>query len=232
MDEVAYVEGFYMLWQSLSPPWQACFEEAWTAYCADSFPIGAVVVDPAGQIVTRGRNRNHDHHADGQQLYGHPLAHAEMNALISVSYEQHDVRHGYAIYSSMEPCPLCFGAIYMSGVREVHYAARDAFAGSTNLFGTTPYLSRKPMRLVGPQDQLLEIVSVALLATLYLSEDDAPNVVIQALHAATPAGVVLGQRLAATNLLSRLRQEKATAAETLEQLAQEYDVLHTQTETS
>lgn len=221
-----------MFWQSLSLPWKACLEEAWTAYCAGSFPIGAVVVDPAGHIIARGCNRVGERKADQPAVYGNPLAHAELNALLGFSYEQHDLRHGYAIYSSMEPCPLCFGAIYMSGVREVHYAARDAYAGSTNLFGTTPYLSRKPMRIVGPHNQLLEIVSVALLATLYVSEEDVPNVVLQALQTITPKGVMLGERLAATKLLARLRDQKVAAADMLEQVAQEYAVLSTDMQTS
>ena len=46
-----------MMWQSLSQPWRACLEEAWTAYRAGSVPIGAAITDGAGRVVARGRNR-------------------------------------------------------------------------------------------------------------------------------------------------------------------------------
>ena len=35
-------------WDELSPPWQACMDLAWEAYCDDCFPIGAVVVSADG----------------------------------------------------------------------------------------------------------------------------------------------------------------------------------------
>jgi hypothetical protein len=63
----------------------------------------------------------------------------------------------------MEPCPLCMGAFYMSSVRTLHFAARDPYAGSTNLLGTTPYLSRKPIRVIVPPSRALEISLIAMM---------------------------------------------------------------------
>lgn len=209
-----------MLWQTLPLPWQACFEEAWTAYCAGSFPIGATVVDAAGQIVARGRNRNHERHANGQQLYGHPLAHAEMNALIALDYQQHAVRDGYAIYTTMEPCPLCAGAIYMSGVREVHYAARDGYAGSTDMFGTTPYMSRKPMRIYGPPSDVLESMSTIMQVVFLQSHRPTADVVLDAMEQVVPHGVQLGNYVGESGLLSFLRDEGIGAAEVVSRLAE------------
>jgi hypothetical protein len=48
------------MWQTLSILWRAAVSEAWAAWCAGSFPIGAVVVDAGGQIIARGRNRFND----------------------------------------------------------------------------------------------------------------------------------------------------------------------------
>ena len=45
------------MWSQLSEPWQACLQEAWTAYCHGSHPVGAVINDAAGYLLTRGRNR-------------------------------------------------------------------------------------------------------------------------------------------------------------------------------
>ena len=47
------------LWNDLLHPWQICVEEAWTAYCAGSIPIGAAILDPTGLLVARGHNRIH-----------------------------------------------------------------------------------------------------------------------------------------------------------------------------
>jgi tRNA(Arg) A34 adenosine deaminase TadA len=150
------------MWDSLSHPWQAAIEMAWEAYCAGTIPIGAVVADPNGNVVSRGRNRILDTTSPEKQIHGDMLAHAELNALLALSLGQ-EVRHSSALYTTMEPCPLCMGAFYMSSVRTLHYAARDPYAGSTNLLGATPYLSRKPIRVVAPCDQTLELVLTALM---------------------------------------------------------------------
>jgi len=54
-----------LLWEALTVPWRACLEEAWAAYRAGSLPIGAAIADPAGSVIARGRNRIHEHEADG-----------------------------------------------------------------------------------------------------------------------------------------------------------------------
>jgi len=131
------------------------------AYCSGSAPIGAVVTDATGHIIARGRNRIYDAVGAGGYLHGHDLAHAEVNALVTVDYRGLD-RQACALYTTTEPCPLCVGAFYMSGLRELHYASCEAWAGSVNMLGTTPYLQRKSIRLFGPEDPELEALIVAL----------------------------------------------------------------------
>lgn len=124
-------------------------------------PVGAVVTDAEGTIVARGRNRIADTSAPDKQVYDDTLAHAEINALLSLNLDQEN-RHNAALYTTMEPCPLCMGGFYMSSVRTLHFAARDPWAGSVNLLGTTPYLSLKPIRVFTPTNTLLEETLVAL----------------------------------------------------------------------
>ena len=57
-------------WGTLAPPWQACLEGAWQAYCAGSLPIGAVVTDAAGAILSRGRNRRYEPAGEGNFVSG------------------------------------------------------------------------------------------------------------------------------------------------------------------
>lgn len=151
-----------MKWNDLQRPWQVCFEEAWQAFLAGSLPIGAALFNPEGQLLARGRNHIYDDHALPGQLSLHQFAHAEMNTLLQIDRRSADL-HSCAIYTSVEPCPLCMGAIYMSGVRTVYFGARDSYAGSTNLLGTTPYLSRKNVKIHGPASPELEILFLGML---------------------------------------------------------------------
>jgi len=149
------------MWETLILPWQAALEMAWEAYCAGTVPIGAVVADANGNIVSRGRNRIREKNAPKGQVCNNELAHAEINALLSLELSYEECRKS-ALYTTMEPCPLCMGALYMSDVKTVHFAARDPWAGSTNLLGTTPYLSRKPFKVFELHNIVLENCLVAL----------------------------------------------------------------------
>lgn len=152
------------MWENLSPQWQAALEMAWEAYCSGTIPIGAVIADAEGNIYARGRNRILDTSAPDNQVCANELAHAELNALLALKLDYDECKaKGVALYTTMEPCPLCMGAVYMSDVKTLHYAAHDPWAGSTNLLGTTPYLSRKPIKVFEPNDTVLEDILVALL---------------------------------------------------------------------
>ena len=203
------------MWESLSLPWQVCLEEAWVAYSAGSVPVGAVVTDAAGRILLRGRNRICESEGEAGSLYGQTLAHAEVNALISLPPQGEIDRHTCALFTTMEPCPLCLGAIYMSGVRQLHYAARDPFAGSANLLGVTPYLSRKPVKAFGPQRADLEIVSLALLVEFELSHDrgESTRQLLEVWRAVVPQGVSLGEALFQSGELRQMRKGRVNAPE-------------------
>jgi len=121
------------MWSSLPLPWQACFEEAWEAYRAGSIPIGAALVNPDGEIVSRGRNRVNEREAPPGHLCMSRLAHAEINALLQIRTADSNALKDLTLYTTTEPCVQCFGAIVMSGVRTVRYAASDPHAGGAGL---------------------------------------------------------------------------------------------------
>jgi tRNA(adenine34) deaminase len=183
------------MWAGLAAPWQACLEEAWTAFCTGSIPIGAAVTDGEGKILSRGRNRIWDTNVPPGQVGQTELAHAELNTLLALGIDQGD-RASWTLYTTTEPCPLCLGAFYMSGVRNLRYASRDPWAGSTNLLGTTPYLSRKAIQVTGPEDPRLEAVIVALFVEweLHLYRERL-SVVREGLQIIVPQGVSLGTEL-------------------------------------
>lgn len=186
-------------WSDLAKPWQVCFEEALAGYQAGSFPIGAAVFDSNGNLLARGRNHIYDDHTAPGQISLNQLAHAELNTLLQIDRRSHDL-HTSVLYTSLEPCPLCMGAIYMSGIRKIFYGARDSFAGSTDLLGTTPYMTRKNVQAVGPAEPVLETIFLGLQV---LSEIRRKNVsgwllfetVVGSWKDSCPAAVALGQTL-------------------------------------
>ena len=211
-----------MTWENLKPAWRACFEEAWTAYGKGSLPIGAVVVNEKNEIVSRGRNRT----APGEEpspdehlvVASHELAHAEMNALIALRPFYQDRQYvrlrDFTLYTTMEPCPLCMGALYMAGPRHLVYAARDPYAGSTNLLGKTPYLSKKPISVEGPVETL-ELVSISLMVETILRQElpKRAEVLTSEWRAVTPLAVVVGERLFESGKLQAMGNSGVSIAE-------------------
>jgi tRNA(Arg) A34 adenosine deaminase TadA len=187
-----YVNG---RWGRLDPAWQAALAEGWDAYRAGSNPIGAVLADADGRIVSRGRNRIRDMATQGTQIAGSRLAHAEVNALLEASAWTGDPRT-LILHTTVEPCPLCAGAIVMANVRRVRYAARDPWAGSAALFTATTYLRGKGIAAEGPTDDLLEL-AVKAMGIDHMLRIDAPRSgeVIAATRAILPAAAALGETL-------------------------------------
>ncbi len=209
------------MWETLSLPWQAALEMAWEAYCAGTVPIGAVVADTKGNIVSRGRNRIMEKNAPKGQVCNNGLAHAEINALLSLELSYEESRNS-ALYTTMEPCPLCMGALYMSDVKTVHFAARDPWAGSTNLLGTTPYLSRKPFKVFEPQNIVLENCLTALHTEFELfnrGEEFLSYNFFVVFRAALPDGVEKGIVLHRSGELRKKQKEGLPASQAFNWLA-------------
>lgn len=106
-------------------------------------PVGAVVVCD-GKIVGRGRNR--------RETKKTALHHAEIEAIGKACKKLGGWRlHKCDLYVTLEPCPMCAGAIINARIRTVYYGAPDPKAGScgtlTNLF-ELPY-NHKPAVVAG-----------------------------------------------------------------------------------
>ena len=102
------------------------------AYSLGEAPIGAVVVDTlTGDIIGEGYNL--------RETEKSPLAHAEIIAIDKASKKLGGWRDVHStLYVTLEPCPMCAGAIINSRIDRVVYGASDPKAGSlgslTNLF--------------------------------------------------------------------------------------------------
>jgi tRNA(adenine34) deaminase len=155
-----------MKWSEVPSIWQECFNLAWEAFQEGSRPIGAVVINENGDIVSKGKSSTLNE-LSGSVVFHNELAHAEVNALLKLDNRIHKRVTQYTLYSTLEPCPLCFGAFYMSGIRNLEYAAKDKYGGSTNLKDTTPYLSRKPIKIHGPYPYLEQL---SILLHIYFDD--------------------------------------------------------------
>ncbi len=88
------------------------------------------------------------------------------------------------------------------------------YAGSTNLLGTTPYLSRKPIKVYDPADPDLEALVTSLAVDAELACGHFPDsAVLQSWRQTIPSGVALGERLYQSGELRRMREEGWTAAQ-------------------
>jgi len=86
-------------------------------------PVGCVVVDSEGSVIGRGRNRR-------EQLKS-PTAHAEIEAIENACKSLGDWRlAGCSLYVTLEPCPMCAGAVIMSRLDKLFYGTRDEVTGS------------------------------------------------------------------------------------------------------
>ncbi len=132
------------------------------AYVHGSVPIGADLADEAGTVVLRGRNRIDEASAPDRQVCGNLLAHVEINVLLQMHVKDQNREKRYARYTTMEPCPLCFGATIMANVHQLFFAASDARAGSTDLKEGNRYVGGKPLGIRGPHASLghLQIVLI------------------------------------------------------------------------
>lgn len=96
--------------------------EAELAFDEEEVPIGAVIVDENNNIISRAHNRReNDKNA---------VLHAELSAIDSACKALGGWRlHKCTLYVTLEPCPMCAGAILNSRIKRVVFAAKDPKAG-------------------------------------------------------------------------------------------------------
>jgi tRNA(adenine34) deaminase len=101
---------------------ELALEEAKKAYNKLEVPIGAIIVKE-GKVIARAHNLRETNKS--------PLAHAEILAIDEATRKLGGWRlTGTTIYVTLEPCPMCAGAIYQSRVSKLVYGAADPKAGA------------------------------------------------------------------------------------------------------
>jgi tRNA(adenine34) deaminase len=101
---------------------QLALEEAEQAMREEEVPIGAVIVH-GERVIARAHNQR-------EQLHD-PTAHAEMIAITQAAEALQSWRlEGCTLYVTLEPCPMCAGAILQARIPTVVYGALDPKAGA------------------------------------------------------------------------------------------------------
>jgi tRNA(Arg) A34 adenosine deaminase TadA len=209
-------------WAALEAPWRAAFEQAWASYAAGSLGIGAVLTDPTGAVVATGRNRLLETEAPPGQVAGSTVAHAEVNALASVPVGRG--RH-LAIWSTLEPCLQCSGAIVMAAVPVVRFAGGDPLCdGLAGIAGCTPFVADRWPALHGPRPDRFGTLGALLPLARFVTLDRG-DVVVTAYTARHPDLADLAGALTASGELDRLVARGATTADVVAALWDRLPVL-------
>lgn len=95
---------------------ELAYEQALKSFRINEVPIGAVLVDNAGEIIARSYNQIEKKNSQ--------LAHAEILVLAKAAKKMNNWRLSRAtLYVTLQPCLMCLGALYLSRVSRVVYGA-------------------------------------------------------------------------------------------------------------
>ena len=97
-------------------------KEAMKAFDSDEVPVGAVIVYK-GEIIAKAHNQI--------KMLKDPTAHAEIIAITqAANFLQNERLTNCIMYSTLEPCSMCAGAMILSRIESLIYAAKDPKTGA------------------------------------------------------------------------------------------------------
>jgi tRNA(adenine34) deaminase len=100
--------------------------EAEKAFKEDEVPIGAVIVDNTGAILSRTHNKK-------EKSYN-PCGHAEILAITEASKKIGNWRLlNCSVFVTLEPCPMCLSAMIQARIGTLYFGAYDSKGGSLSL---------------------------------------------------------------------------------------------------
>ena len=146
---------------------RAALAEARSALATDDVPVGAVVVDAAGDIIGRGGNR--------REAEGDPTAHAEVVAIREAARSRGEWRlDGCPLVVTLEPCTMCAGAVGLARVDRLVFGAFDDKAGAVGSLWDVlrdRRLNHRPEVVAG----VLADESTALLLEFFAARRNGPE---------------------------------------------------------
>lgn len=158
--------------------------EAIVATREGNFGVGAVLVHRDGEIIQRGHNRV-------LKPFFRSDMHAEMNVMTNFEerYRGAETRKEFILYSSLEPCPMCFTRMLVSGIGKIYYASPDKDGGMVGRANSMPPVWRRlalerEFGLASCSPELRDIAFRVFKAT-NRSEQSTPSRVLTSMRLAT-----------------------------------------------
>jgi len=181
---------------------QYAFSSALKAYRRGSTAIGCAIMNEHNECISTGENSIYANDSI-EKINRHNLAHAEINAILKAGSGRTTDVSNYTIYTTMEPCIMCFGAIVMCYYKKVKFAALDPYGGATGLNSQDTY----NLQIEGPFEGLQNI-QVAL--TVYRSMKlnlTVVNRTIEMYKNICDTGVDLGKKLYNDDVFNNMMNE-------------------------
>ncbi len=106
---------------------EIAIEEAELSFKEGTYPIGAVLVDNEGNIISKGRNRvfsNSD-----------PTCNAEIDVIrkAGATLLNPKYKNQCTLYTTVEPCPMCSGALILADIKRVVWVLSDEYLGAMRI---------------------------------------------------------------------------------------------------
>lgn len=140
----------------------AALEQARAAAARGEVPVGAVIVAPDGGIVAAEGNRT--------RALNDPTAHAEILAIRAACAALKTERLvNHDLYVTLEPCPMCAGAIANARIRRLYYGADDPKSGGV-AYGARVFSHPQCHHVPEVYDGVAAAEAEALLTTFFVAK--------------------------------------------------------------
>jgi tRNA(adenine34) deaminase len=107
---------------------ELALEQAQNAFDRDEFPVGCVIVSD-GKVIACGARKG----TTQARTFASEIDHAEIRALKNLEAVETPFDPAkLVLFSTMEPCLMCFGAIILAGIKKIVYAYEDPMGGGVN----------------------------------------------------------------------------------------------------
>ena len=175
-------------------------ELAWRSCRSGTVGVGALLVDGDGSIMAEGNNAIFGE-PDAGPLSGSRVAHAEMNVFAQIP--GHVRPRQATLYTSLEPCAMCAGAVIIHGLKGLHILVDDPIMhGLEEIGGDNDFIKRRwPNRTFSDDEQVQKLAQL-FAAYRYFAEFDERHHYVAEMTAAKPDfaqwlnGVIAGGAMA------------------------------------
>ena len=197
----------------LDPHMARCFELAWQSCALGTVGVGARLVDADGVVLADGSNGLFAEPVG--PLRGNKIAHAEMNALAQIDAARDLTRA--TLYTSLEPCFMCAGAVVLARIGRVVIAARDPYMDGASSLGAGAHAMQDRAERVFLDDERWASLSRVLSLHAVFFWMAGSDAVVSA-HAAEPRIAPLVAQLVAENTLAALADDGVDLAGVIAEL--------------